>query len=381
MIEQNRIPRQEAPDAKPQSSSLRSADLLRSWGGILTGRAPLMSIEITRECPLSCPGCYAYNDSHLGGEKNLRDLTDYRGDDLVERVLALARRHRPLHVSLVGGEPMLRHRELARIIPELGAMGIATMVVTSGVVPVPRDWMKFPLFRLTISVDGLPEHHDVRRKPATYERILRNIAGCQVNIHWTITRPMLQRPGYMEEYVRFWNARPEVNFIWTSVYSPQLGEQSPEMLTVSDRQVLERELGGLRARYSKFLMNPDLAAAYGTPPRSPRECTFAAMSVNYTADLASRVEPCIFGGTPDCSQCGCAISVTLHWISGRKLLGPLRVGHLVRGSVALGSLAARLHPGHRSALRWGGVTEGSSRRGGLVQIASQERPRKVAVGD
>lgn len=379
MIEQNRIP--EGTNAKPQTSSLRAMDLIRSWGGILTGRAPLMSIEITRECPLSCPGCYAYNDSHLGGETNLRDLSDYRGDDLVERVLALARRHRPLHVSLVGGEPMMRHRELARIIPALGAMGIATMVVTSGIVPVPRDWMKFPLFRLTISVDGLPEHHDVRRKPATYERILRNIAGCEVNIHWTITRPMLQRPGYLEEYVRFWSARPEVNFIWTSIYSPQLGEQSPEMLTSADREALSRALGELRARYPKFLMNSGLAAAYGAPPRSPRECIFAAMSVNYTADLFSRVEPCIFGGTPDCSQCGCAISIALHWIGCRQLLGPLRVGHLVRGSMAVGSLAARLHPARRSALRWGGATGSASRRGELVQIASQESPRKAAVGD
>jgi hypothetical protein len=91
--------------------------------------------------------------------------------------------------------------------------------------------MRFRQLRVTISVDGLPEHHDVRRKPAAYERILRNIAGCEVNVHWTITHPMVQHPGYMEEYVRFWSGRPEVNFIWTSYYSPQSGEQSTEMLT------------------------------------------------------------------------------------------------------------------------------------------------------
>ncbi len=371
----------ESQTSRRQSSSLRIADLLRGWGGILTGRAPLMSIEITRECPLCCPGCYAYNDTHLGGETNLRNLSDYRGDELVARVLALVRRHRPLHVSLVGGEPMMRHRELGRIIPALGEMGVFTMVVTSGVVPMPPQWMQFPHFRVAVSVDGLPEHHDVRRKPATYERILHNIAGCQVNIHWTITRPMLQRPGYLEEYVCFWSGRPEVNFIWTSIYSPQLGEQSPEMLTRADHQALERELDGLRGRYPKFLMNHGLAAAYGAPPRSPRECTFAAMSVNYTADLASRVEPCVFGGNPDCSQCGCAASIALHWINQRRLLGPLKVGHLVRGSMGIGSLAARLHPQRRSALRWAGRTESSSRGDGLVQIACEESPRKLAVGD
>ena len=36
------------------------ADLFRRWGRVLTGHFPSISIEITRECPLRCPGCYAY---------------------------------------------------------------------------------------------------------------------------------------------------------------------------------------------------------------------------------------------------------------------------------------------------------------------------------
>jgi len=55
-----------------------------------------------------------------------------------------------------------------------------------------------------VSIDGLPEHHDARCKPATYERILKNIEGRILNIHWTIRRPMLSRAAYMEECVAFW---------------------------------------------------------------------------------------------------------------------------------------------------------------------------------
>lgn len=62
----------------------------------------MLSIEITRECPLSCPGCYAYGENHLGGAVTLRELSDYRGDALVERVVNLVRLHQPIHVSLVG---------------------------------------------------------------------------------------------------------------------------------------------------------------------------------------------------------------------------------------------------------------------------------------
>ena len=69
------------------------------------------------------------------------------------------------------------------------------MVVTSAVIPIPLQWMLIPRVRVAVSVDGLPEHHDVRRKPATYEHILRNIAGARVNVHWTITRAMAAKAG------------------------------------------------------------------------------------------------------------------------------------------------------------------------------------------
>ena len=190
-------------------------EVLAAWKSILTGSAPMMSIEVTRECPLSCPGCYAYGEMHLGGSVNLRSLSDYRGNELVDGIVRLVRQHRPLHVSLVGGEPLVRHRELSCVLPILSSMKIHTMVVTSAVIPIPLGWMSIPRVRVTISVDGLPEHHDVRRKPATYDRILKNIAGCQVNMHGTITRPMLERPGYIEEkqFVNQTSSKPGLDIL------------------------------------------------------------------------------------------------------------------------------------------------------------------------
>ena len=44
-----------------------------------------------------------------------------------------ARRFHPLHVSIVGGEPLVRARELEVLIPRLNAMGVEVMVVTSAV--------------------------------------------------------------------------------------------------------------------------------------------------------------------------------------------------------------------------------------------------------
>jgi MoaA/NifB/PqqE/SkfB family radical SAM enzyme len=327
-------------------------EVLRGWGKILSGSAPLLSIEITKECPLSCPGCYAYGDSHLGGEKTLTQLSDFRGEALVQGVLELVRQHRPLQVSLVGGEPMMRHRELSSILPALSAMGVFTMVVTSGVIPIPAEWMELPRVRVAISVDGLPEHHDIRRQPATYERLLKNISGRTVNVHWVITAAMLGRDAYLDEYLAFWSARSEVDRIWVSLYTPQIGEHSAEMLTPSQRSFVAHELARLHHKYPKLLMTDGMAQALITPPKNPQDCLFAKMSVNYSADLDTRVEPCVFGGSPDCSQCGCAASVGLHWIRDVKVVGPLKVGHFVGTSVEIGLLVNRLRARSARPSRW-----------------------------
>jgi sulfatase maturation enzyme AslB (radical SAM superfamily) len=282
-------------------------------------------------------------------------LSDFRGDSLVKGVLNLVHRHKPLHVSLVGGEPMIRHRELSQIIPALSEMGVFTMVVTSGVIAIPHEWMDIPRLRVAVSVDGLPEHHDIRRKPATYERILKNIESRSVNVHWVITRPMLARLSYLEEYVAFWNAQKDVDHIWVSLYSPQLGEDSPERLLPANRERVALELPKLSKQYPKLLLPHGVARAFVNPPKNPDDCVFSKMSLNYSADLRTHVEPCVFGGNPDCTQCGCSISSALHWVRDLKVIGPLKVGHLVQGSLAVGSAVKKFRHDRDAANRWQGV--------------------------
>jgi MoaA/NifB/PqqE/SkfB family radical SAM enzyme len=348
---------------------LATAHFLRAWRNILAGSAPMLSIEITRECPLHCPGCYAYGENHLGGGVTLRELNDKRGDDLVNGVLGLVSKHRPLHVSLVGGEPLVRHRELSRILPALSEMGVFSMVVTSAVIPIPSGWTALPRVMVAVSVDGMPEDHDIRRAPATYERIVKNIEGSRVNIHWTITRAALRRKSYAEEYVAFWNSRPEVNRVWVSVYTPQIGESAAEILSHAERRAIVERLAPLRERYPKFLFNDVIARGILEPPRDPSECFFAKLSVNYSADFRTQVEPCVFGGQPDCSQCGCAISTALHGMRDVKLAGPLTIGHMIRGSIAVGGAVNRLRARPSKPGRWqpGAVSAPSD---GLVQIDS-----------
>src|SRR5436190_22232068 len=74
------------------SNTVRSREVVQAWDRILQGYRPNISTEITRECPLRCPGCYAYGDEHLGGGVTLRGLADYKGDELVARFKALVER-------------------------------------------------------------------------------------------------------------------------------------------------------------------------------------------------------------------------------------------------------------------------------------------------
>jgi hypothetical protein len=81
---------------------VRISEVLQVWTYILSGRTPSISIELTRECPLRCPGCYAYEDAHLGlPGVTLRQLADFKGSALVQSTLRLIDEYRPLHVSLV----------------------------------------------------------------------------------------------------------------------------------------------------------------------------------------------------------------------------------------------------------------------------------------
>ncbi|HEY3989191.1 MAG TPA: radical SAM protein [Acidobacteriaceae bacterium] len=315
---------------------MKTSQVLQAWRGILSGRRPTLSIEITKECPLRCPGCYAFDEAHLGGEQQLRQLSDFRGEELVHRVLALADEYQPLHISLVGGDPLVRYRELEEILPGLEARGIYTQVVTSAFRRVPPEWARFERLTVAVSVDGLQQEHDERRKPATYERILKNIAGSRVTIHCTITGNIASRPGYLEAFLRFWTTRPEIRKVWFSLFTPQRGATGPEILTAVQRREVMHELLRLRVLYPSLDMPESVIREIATPPTSPAECVFARTTHTISADLKTRVTPCQFGGDPDCAQCGCIATLGLAAVGRRRVAGALTAGQIFRASDNIG---------------------------------------------
>jgi len=323
------------------SNGVGAKEVVRAWGRILAGYRPNLSIEITRECPLRCPGCYAYGDDHLGGGVTLRGLADYKGDELVERFMAIIDHRHPLHVSIVGGEPLVRYRELHEILPRLADRNIHTQLVTSAVRRIPIEWAGLRRLQIVVSIDGLPPEHDVRRTPATYERILKHIEGHQITVHCTVTRQQVRREGYLEEFVRIWQANPHTRLIWISLYTPQVGEVSAERLTAGDRQQVIGELRRIRSRYPKLQMLEGMLNVYAMPPASPEECPFAQTTDCLSSDLERRITPCQFGGNPDCANCGCIASAGLEAIARHRLKGGLQVGRIFYASLKVGQAVER----------------------------------------
>jgi hypothetical protein len=196
--------------------------------------------------------------------------------------------------------------------------------------------MQYEKLNVVVSIDGLEHDHDIRRAPATYQRILKSIAGTKITVHCTITGQMMREDAYLERFSQFWSSQETVRKIWFSLFTPQRGALLPEILSMSDRQRVVRELLHLRGRYPKIDMPSGLIRHLNKPPSSPERCTFAQTTSTISADLKTRIQPCQFGGDPDCSQCGCIASMALAAVADYRLAGVLKVGHIFDASLKIG---------------------------------------------
>jgi sulfatase maturation enzyme AslB (radical SAM superfamily) len=290
---------------------------------------------------LHCPGCYAYDDAHLGGGITLRGLRDRKGQELIDGVLEVVDRLKPLHLSIVGGDPLVRYRELELMIPLLLDRGIYVQLVTSAFRPLAPSWAALANMKIVVSIDGLQPEHDVRRAPATYERILKNIAGQHITIHCTVTGQMMKRSGYLKEFLEYWTPRGEIRTVWFSLFTPQVGDRLPEMLEPHERLQAIADMLELRKQFPKLDMPEGMIRQFATPPRSPKDCVFALTTEILSADLKTKIVPCQFGGNPDCASCGCVASMGLAAIAAHKLGGIIPVGAIFKTSVRIGQARSK----------------------------------------
>ena len=122
------------------------------------------------------------------------------------------------------------------------------------------------------------------------------------------------------------------------MFTPQVGDQLPEMLQSDERQHAIADMLELRNEFPKLDMPAALIRQFAAPPRSPKECVFASTTQILSADLKTKVVPCQFGGNPDCGSCGCVASMGLAAIAAHKLGGVIPVGAIFKASVRIGEI-------------------------------------------
>jgi len=86
----------------------------------------------------------------------LRQLNDFKGQQLIDGVIELVDLCRPLHFSIVGGDPLVFYRELETLLPLLLDRGIQVQPVTSDFRPIKAEWASLQHFTVVVSSDGLP---------------------------------------------------------------------------------------------------------------------------------------------------------------------------------------------------------------------------------
>jgi hypothetical protein len=152
---------------------------------------------------------------------------------------------------------------------------------------------------------------------------------------------MMKRPGYLDEFLEFWTPRPEIKKVWFSLFTPQVGDQMPEILSAEERGRVISDMLQLRKRYPKLDMPGAVIRQFASPPQRPEDCVFALTTQTLSADLETKITPCQFGGKPDCSSCGCVASMGLAAVAAHKLGGVLSVGSIFNASIKIGRTWAR----------------------------------------
>lgn len=271
-----------------------------------------MNLDITDFCNLKCPYCYWW-ESRRGQELEL------------EKIVALAKMYRKMgviHVTWVGGEPMLRPdvlREVTKIFP-------INWIVTNGTnIYKAKDPSFNPLLLpntwLIVSLDGVGEAHDrSRAKPGLYESIKSYYWDKQVLTTTTLHQGNKHEPAKL---LAEWSMSKILGM--TFEFATPIGRAAnPKWdLIGNERDAVIDELMQLKKQYGRFMAN----SVYGLtmqqsdnlrPWVGEAHCPTARYSVSVDAQ-GNVKRPCVLGSSsdnpkgklPNCAACGCHVPTYL----------------------------------------------------------------------
>ncbi|HEY9826255.1 MAG TPA: radical SAM protein [Stenomitos sp.] len=289
------------------------------------------SVEITDRCNAGCSYCYVYDQSwdqnkRIRGYLELDPAKHREIEDGVFETLNQLKKQGIVHVTLVGGEPLLFPKAIYRA----GKMFPVVYVVSNGSVKFPVDYPRSVV--ISVSIDGPPEYHNHARDPLGFfskqsyrnltgmsAYIVRNINNSQrgAYVHITLNRKSISLfPQAIDWFVK------DIDKLRGVVVSGAATQtiEDPFTLTPDDRQVIKRMIEDAQAKYGKKLFpfnQPSVNNFLFDSEhiiKNHRECTVSRRVDSY--DFSGRVVgKCVLRDTTNCETCVCNLTGLMRSVS------------------------------------------------------------------
>jgi radical SAM protein with 4Fe4S-binding SPASM domain len=147
--------------------------------------APLrVHLQVTNHCELACRHCSQESRDLLDNELSLDEI--YR---LIDQMASIG----TFELALGGGDPLLREKDLAKIIKRAVEKNVGVFISTTGLFlgrVMAKKLTEYPLKGIRISFDGSTEKSfDYQRGKGSYRRVVRSIKtlrelfDCPITLH------------------------------------------------------------------------------------------------------------------------------------------------------------------------------------------------------
>ena len=267
------------------------------------GRYPVVVVNVTNRCNLSCEHCFIFRDGNPN-EAPVSVHDELSNADIIETLTGLRDRHGIVAALWMGGEPLLR-KDLIRAGLELFPRNTIT---TNGTVPL-VDFGHKALY--VVSLDGPEDLNDSIRGQGVYQKVMRNLArlpagfGTDVQVQCVVTKRNQDRLEELVAAVR----ETQAGWVTFSFYVPRANDTSPDAwATNEERAYAVREVMRLKARYPDFVRNSTRMLNLMLPPHCNAVTSACPAQDNvlplYLDGDHFTTPFCCYGNDVDCSRCG-----------------------------------------------------------------------------
>lgn len=177
-----------------------------------------ITFSLTSKCNMACS--YCVQDGWRSAESSIDDIFIR----WVKRLLA-ERGTMKLKLSFFGGEPLIRKESITTIARELKTycdmayVNFAFDITTNGTLINPDDiiiWKHFGLKNINVTIDGIKDSHDSRRKyksgNGTFEDILDNLNCIKDLIAINLISNISEKEESLSEFLRYLKYDCDVDF-------------------------------------------------------------------------------------------------------------------------------------------------------------------------